>query len=510
MVRRVLLARRSVVVSITRNVAAMASAFSVSACTVGPAYQRPDMPMTPFRNALAANVGAGSKSAIAASDETWWNGFGDPELSRIIIRVLAQNLDLAGSNARVAQARAVAQEAGARLLPSGQLMASGTPEHQSERTSIGRLASAQPGYNRNKTLYDIGIGASWEVDLSGGLRRASQAAQDEMAAAEADDLGVRVSVTAEAADAYFQARGYQVRLKLALNQVDADTHLLKLVQLRMEEGASFDRELSQAQAVVSQASASIPPLRVGLEAQLNRLDVLMGTQPGTYATEMAQQSAAPAIPSNWQDLTPQRMLRRRPDIIASERRLAATNAQIGVAISQYYPKLSLSGLLGFDSLGQGFSPSRLFSSAAFQPEAVAGIQWRLFDFGRVDAEVKEAKGANQLALAQYRQTVLRAAEEVEDALMSFAQLQQQDQQISFEVAALRRSREASETAYTAGAIPLTDVLDADRLLLSAQDELATAQYAQARSAVQIFRAMGGGWPPQSSESKADPISHHPS
>jgi outer membrane protein TolC len=184
------------------------------------------------------------------------------------------------------------------------------------------------------------------------------------------------------------------------------------------------------------------------------------------------------------------VLRRRPDVIAAERQVAAANARIGVAISDYYPKISLSGMLGFESLTGG---SELFSSRAFQPAATAGLRWRLFDFGKVSAEVAAARGADAEALARYRQSVLRAAEDVENAFVALVQTEQRTRELQKEIASLTRARDLSQQSYAAGVIPLTDVLDADRQLLAARDDLSQTQADAARAAVRAFRALGGGW-----------------
>jgi outer membrane protein TolC len=214
----------------------------------------------------------------------------------------------------------------------------------------------------------------------------------------------------------------------------------------------------------------------------------MGAQPGTYAAELSRTAAipsAPAIPPG-QSAS---ILRRRPDVIAAERRLAASSARIGVAVSEYYPKVSLAALLGFESL----SGTRLLSAGSFQPEATAGLRWRLFDFGRIDSEVAQAGSAHAQALLAYRQTVLRATEDVENAFMALAQLELQTRELVNEVDALARARDASQESYLGGASSLTDVLDAERQSLVAQDELARTRADTDRAAVMSLRALGGGW-----------------
>jgi NodT family efflux transporter outer membrane factor (OMF) lipoprotein len=443
--------------------------------------------MAGFHNAAAIEA---RQSPVAPPPvETWWTGFGDPVLTRIVDRAVMQNLDLAAALARVEQARAAAREAGAQLLPTGAAIGSVSPLRQSLNSPIGAIGQHLPGYVRNQTLYDVGVGAQWEVDLSGGLRRGAEAARDEAEAAEAQQFGVRISIVADAADAYFQARGDQARLAIAQSQVETDNRLLELVRLRFSRGASAEKEVAQAEALLAEARATIPPLRTALEAQLNRLDVLMGAQPGTYAAELAKPADIPGAPAVPADQSASDLLRRRPDIIAAERRLAASNARIGVAVAEYYPKVSLSALLGFESLDSG----HLFSAQSFQPVGTAGLRWRLFDFGRVDAEVAQANSANVQALLAYRQTVLRAAEDVENAFMALAQLELQTRELLNEVDALARARDASQQSYLAGASSLTDVLDADRQSLIAQDQLARTRADTDRAAVMSFRALGGGW-----------------
>jgi NodT family efflux transporter outer membrane factor (OMF) lipoprotein len=472
---------------------------ALSGCVVGPSYMGP--PATQLHGIRqappavavqpvtgAAAPGAPVQTATVPLD-TWWMGFNDPALTRIVERAVSQNLDLAAAEARVDQARAAARGAGARLLPEGDLQTSVNQLHQSLTGPIGTIAHDLPGYYRNQRTYDVGMGAGWEIDLFGGLKRGAEAARDEAQATAYEQMALRVSVVAEAADAYFQVRGDQTRLVIAKSQVDNDARLLELVRLRLAKGASSDKEVAQAEALLAQARATIPPLSTALEAQLNRLDVLMGTQPGTYAAELVQPADIPTIPPIPADQAASELLRRRPDIVAAERRLAASNARIGVAVAEYYPRVSLAGLLGLDSLSAG----RFFSAASFEPQAIAGLRWRLFDFGRVDAEVAQATSAHAQALLAYRQSVLRATEDVENAFTSLAQLQIEIHELSDEVNALRRARDRSQELYLAGASSLTDVLDAERELLESQDELARSRADSDRSAVASFRALGGGW-----------------
>lgn len=474
---------------------ALALGASVTGCTIGPNYQRPMVKLQPFHN--APSIEARTASLPAPPLDQWWTGFHDPELTRIVQRALDQNLDLAAAMTRVQQARAAAQGAGAQRLPSGDLNGSTTSLYQSTESTTGRLAAHLPGYRRTQNYYDLGFVASWETDLFGGLKRGAEAASAEAQAAEALRTGTRITVAAEAADAYVQIRGAQARLTLAKDQIATDTHLVELVQQRRDAGVASDRELAQAQAVLSQAKATIPLIRVSLEAQLNRLDVLMGAQPGTYAVELRPMADIPDVPAISGYGTPTDLLRRRPDIIAAERKVAASNARIGQALAEYYPKLSISGIVGSEAL----APTHLFEQQGFQPVSVVGLRWRLFDFGAVAAEVKQARGAKAEALIQDRSSVLHAAEDVEDAFSLLVQSENHRDEIVREIAELQRARDLSEQSYAAGVIGLTDVLDADRQLLVAKDELAIARESAARAAVGSFRALGGGWLPPSQPHK---------
>lgn len=463
-------------------------ALLLAGCAAGPDYHVPASAM-PAAYQGQATLAARNGTLPAPALDVWWTGFNDPALTRIIGRVLEQNLDISAALARVDQARAVAREAGARLLPSGSLSADATHQRQSLQSPQGRLASSAPGYDRNQSIFNVGAGASWELDLAGGLKRGTETADAEAQAAEADRLGVRITVAAEAADAYFRVRGAQRRIALAQEQVSTNTRLLELVRVRQQGGLAASREAFQAEALVSQAKATIPSLTIERDIQLNRLDVLMGAHPGTYAAELASAAPDTVVPAISTSQGPADLLRRRPDVIAAERRLAASSARIGVASAQYYPSLSISALLGFASLGS----SGLISAAAFQPQATAGLRWRLFDFGRVDADVARAKGANAEALALYRKSMLRATEDVENAVVTLTQLEVEYTDLSQQVAAETKARAASQDAYKGGAVGLYEVLEEERQLLAARDQLARVDADKARAAVATFRALGGGW-----------------
>ncbi|TWC69508.1 efflux transporter outer membrane subunit [Herbaspirillum sp. SJZ099] len=466
---------------------ALAAALALSACTTGPDYRRPEYQDTPLRN--VALLQQRSAQTPAPALDHWWDGFDDPVLSDIIQRVLAQNLDLSAAFARVEQAQASARIAGARRLPEGELSGQAARARQSLQSPLGEIASGFPGYQRTQNLFELDAGASWELDLAGALKRGAQAADAELQAAQAQQLGVRISVEAEAADAYFRIRGAQARIALAEHQVKASAELGEIVRLRLKDGLASVAEIAQADARLAQSRAALPPLRIELERQTNRLDVLMGAAPGTYAQRLSEGADTGRVPAIAVSQSSVELMRRRPDVIAAERRLAASNERIGQAMAAWYPDLSLSALLGFQSLGAaGF-----LTADSLQAQGGLGLRWRLFDFGRIDAEIARAEGAHAEALALYRKSMLTAVEDVANAIMALVQLEQQSRELAAQVDAQQRARGNAEQAYQGGVLSLAEVLTEDRLLLAAQDQMAQVHADNARAAVSVFRALGGGW-----------------
>lgn len=456
----------------------------VSGCAaVGPDYARPASPShAAFRNTPPPTA------ARTVDLATWWTGFDDPLLDRIVARALAQNLDLAQAAARVEQARAATGAARAALLPSGDLAASAGGGLQSARTPIGRI-NDQFGGDRFGTAYDAGLGVGWDADLFGGLRRGSEAARADYQAAGADAVAARIGVVAEAADTYLLVRTVQARIGVLREQIAMQRRLVGIIRLQVSRGIAADLRLSQTEGALASVEAAVPPLENGLEVAMNALDVLTGAQPGAGHAELARVVAIPVPPAIGTAGGPADLLRRRPDIIAAERRLAASNARIGGAIAEYYPKLSLSGLLGLASTGA----TSLLGTGALQAQGVAGVRWRLFDFGRVDAEVAGARGRNAEALAAFRLSVLRATQDVENAFDALARRGQQAALLATAEAALVRARRSSFAAYQGGVVSLLEVLDADDRLLRTREARVLAQSEAARAAVASFRALGGGW-----------------
>ena len=458
----------------------------LAGCTVGPDYSAPSMALPAHFSAQTARQVSTAETDIAA----WWNAFNDPTLSQLVNLALQQNLDLAQASARIEQARAGLGAAEAALLPSASVNGQAARARQSLETPLGQVLNSDPSYNRYGSAYEANLNASWELDIFGGLRRGQEAAFAEYQASQAGAVATRLAVVAQTADLYLSIRGLQARLEIARHQVDTRQQLLTTIEHLYAKGLAAELQLNQTQGALNQAQATIPVLQTGLDAAMNALDVMLGKAPGTYRAQLTQPAPIPNVPDLSDMGAPQDLLRRRPDLIVAERRLAASNARIGEAMSEYYPKLSVGALLGSAT---SVSSGNLFSNGASQASAVLGLRWRLFDFGRINAQIDLAKGQEAEALGAYRQSVLRACEEVESAFSALINSEQQSAQLALGESAYGKARATSFIAYEKGVVSLIEVLDADEHLLAASDARAQAQTASARAAVATFKALGGGW-----------------
>jgi NodT family efflux transporter outer membrane factor (OMF) lipoprotein len=468
-----------------RLLAAAVVAVAATGCAVGPDYRRPDAPV-PDRYLGQPTAAQGP----AAGLDAWWDGFGDPQLARYVAQALAGNLDLAQAAARVAQARAGLHTADAALLPAGAVNASAARAYQSVETPLGRVAGATPGYERWGNAYEVNAAASWEIDVFGSLRRGREAASADYQASTADFVAARLAVAAQTADIYIGIRGLQARLGIAQRQVATRRDLLAKVTLLHDKGVAPAYQVHQTEGELAQAEAAVPALQAALDAASNALDVMLGTPPGTHRDELGASVSIPAVPAIGAMGSPADLLQRRPDLIAAERRVAAGNARIGAAMAEYYPHVSLGAMLGSATT---LSAGHLFGANASEGAALLGVRWRLFDFGRIDAQIAQAKGREAESLAAYRLAVLHATEDVENAFSALAHRTQQTAVLVRGEDALDRARAASFAAYQRGAASLIDVLRADDTLLRTADARAQAQTDAARAAVAAYKALGGGW-----------------
>lgn len=473
-----------------RTLALVVSTSLLASCAVGPDYHRPDVSL-PERYLAQPSVQQKNPSR-PANFAVWWESFNDPLLSKLVSDALAQNLNLAQAAARVTQARAGLSEATAALLPSGNISGQAARAYQSVETPLGQVLNATPNYNRYGNAYEADLDASWEIDVFGRLRRNRQAALADYQATEADAIAARLAVAAQTADIYITLRGLQSRLAIASKQVTTQQALLEKVQLLNSKGLAPEYRVRQSEGELAQMQATVPVIQTGIDTAMNALDVMLGTPPGTHRAQLALSGRIPQVPQITATGTPADLLRRRPDIIVAERRLAASNARIGVAVSEYYPTFSLSALLGSAT---AISSGNLFSAGASQSAGVLGLRWRLFDFGRINAQIAQAKGQKAQALAAYRLSVLQATEDVENAMSALFNRERQTMILTEGENALVSARQSSFIAYQQGTDSLIDVLHNDEALLQVSDARVQAQTEAARAAVATFRALGGGWQP---------------
>ncbi len=475
-----------------RSYLGFVAAILLAGCAaVGPDYRAPSPPgLKAGGDFAAASEAAGRAAARPEPDlATWWEGYGDPDLNRIVGRIASGNLDIKVARARLDRAAAAARLARAELLPNAAAQGSAAIQRQSLEGPLGQLTQLAPGLERTDDLYTLGIAASWEIDLFGGARRGREAATAEAQAVHADLSAVKVSVIAEAADTYFLLRQFQHRRAVLREQEAVAARLVDLASARAGAGVGSEQDVRRARAQLGQVQAAIPVVDATVVAQLNRLDVLMGERPGSNAASLLELRPIPAPPTLSTAGGVGAMLRRRPDLLAAERRLAAANARIGLAIAEYYPKVSLSGLLGFEAS----DPGRLLTGAASTSSGLLGVRWRLFDFGRVDAAVADARGGEREALATYRSSVLKAVEEVENSLAVLVRREAQARLLSGAEADLAASRTSARASYAAGATRLDEALDVERQLTIVRQDRVDAEAEAARAGVAAFRALGGGW-----------------
>ncbi len=346
--------------------------------------------------------------------------------------------------------------------------------------------NSSPSFDRYGSSYETNLNASWELDLFGGLRRDREAALAEYQSTSAGIAATRLAVAAQTASIYVNIRAIQARLDIARKQVETQQQMLDMTNLLYSKGLVPERQVHQTQAMLAQYQATVPLMEASLETTMNALDVILGTLPGSHRAELTAIVPLPSIPNTINMGTPGELLTRRPDLIIAERHLAASNAKIGAAIAEYYPKFSLSGLLGSAT---SITEGNLFSNGANQAAGVIGLRWRLFDFGRIDAQIAQAKGREAEMLAAYRLTVLKATEDVENTFSTLAKREQQTEIVSQGVDALQHARNASFSAYQKGIVSKLEVLQADESLLRASDEETLARAETITSAIAAYKAL---------------------
>lgn len=445
---------------------------------VGPDYARvePDAPQewhTSLRGGLTADL---------PKPETlthWWRSLNDPDLSSLEERAVRGNLDLKIAQARIREARALRGISKADFFPTLDASASATNYRNSENSS---------SFQEHK-LYSAGFDAGWELDVFGGIRRSVEAVQADLEATQQDLYDVLVSLLAEVALNYVEVRTFQTALTVTESNIKSQEETYELNCSRYQAGIINELAVQQSLYNLEQTRSLIPALQTGLEAAKNRLAVLLGEKPGVVHQELAERKPIPVPPVTVAVGVPAETLRHRPDIRRAERNLAAQTARIGVATADLYPKFRLIGSIGLQSVSTG----NLFTADSRTWSTTPGVSWNIFQGGAIRQNIKVQSARQEQALIQYESAVLKAQEEVENVLVAYAKQQRRRQSLAAATTAAQKAVELAQDQYKVGLVDFSNVLDAQRSLLSFQDQLAQSNGAVTSNLIRLYKALGGGW-----------------
>jgi NodT family efflux transporter outer membrane factor (OMF) lipoprotein len=447
---------------------------------VGPDYVRPETPdPTQWTNARAPGISAVPTNAQTLA--TWWTLLGDPVLVDLVQDAVAGNPGVLEARARVREARARRTVVRADLFPTVQQSVGVTRSHQSEEVfSAG---------SRNRTLYQGGFDASWELDIFGGVRRGVEAATADLEASKDNLDDVLVSLIGELALAYVDLRATQARLAIAEANLDTDRETFEIATWRAQAGLTTALDVEQARTSLEETRARIPSLETALVQAENSLAVLVGEAPEAMADRFDERKPIPVAPLEIAVGVPADTLLRRPDVRRAERQLAAETARVGVATAAKYPSVSLVGSIGLEAL----SPSGWVSSGADAASAAAKLAQTIFDAGRLDANVEAQDALREQAAAQFQASILDALAEVENAMVAFVREQERRSALSEATAAAERAALLSRNQYASGLVDFETVLVAQRSLFSLQDQLASSEGEVTSNLIRLYKALGGGW-----------------
>jgi NodT family efflux transporter outer membrane factor (OMF) lipoprotein len=352
------------------------------------------------------------------------------------------------------------------------------------------LASA---FNRTEIdTWQAGFDASWEIDFFGGVQRSIEAARaDEQASVEARRDAL-VTLLAEVARNYIDLRGSQRELAIARENVRSQQDTVELTRSRFQAGLTSDLDVARAEALVATTQSQIPPVETAIQQDIHRLSVLLGQAPGSLEQELSEPRPMPSAPPEIPVGIPSELLRRRPDVRQAERQLAAASARIGSATAELFPRFALTGGLG---LAAGH-PEDVFKTSSVYYSVGPAINWRIFDSGRIRANIQVENAREQEAAAQYQSVVLRSLEDVENALVAYAHERTRWQSLEQAVNANRRAVELANQLYIKGLTDFLNVLESQRNLFASEDQLAQSERTVSADVVALYKALGGGWESQ--------------
>jgi len=424
----------------------------------------------------------------AAALALWWHQLDDPVLSELVEAALQANLDLRSAQARLRETRARRALAGANLAPSVGASGSVTRNRSSEEAGTGRTTE----------LYNAGFDAAWEPDVFGGRRRAVEGADADVAQSAANLAAAQVTLAAEVGRNYVELRGVQARLAIARGNLATQDETLQIARWREQAGLATSLDVEQARANNEQTRSQIPLLENALAQSQHAIAILLGREPGALAERLQAPGPIPVGAARIAVGIPADVLRRRPDVQAAERRVAAESARIGEAMAAAYPGFRLSGSIGLEALTAG----ALGSTGALAHALAARVSSVLFDGGRIRSQVEIRSAIHQQALVAYEAAVLAALQDVENALVALESNRRREASLREAAAAARNASALALQRYGSGLIDFQVVLDSQRTVLAIEDSLAAARADGAAALIRLYKALGGGWSPSSSEGKA--------
>ncbi len=449
-------------------------------CAVGPNYT------PPVATAPESWVQRDSTLVSSASPvvRDWWSTFNDPVLNALVERAIQENHDLRIAAARVREARAQRGVAASELGPKVDATGAGSRSRASE--NFGQQFG-DPETNDFQAGFDM----TWELDFWGRVRRGVEAADAEIGAAIADRDAVLVTLLGEVGRNYAELRGFQQRRLVTLKNIQSQQAALDLTKKRFDAGLTTELDVQQAATQLATTRSALPTLEAGARRAIFRLSLLVGREPAALMPELAADGAIPVIGGPLALGMPSDLLRRRPDIAAAERRLAATTARIGVATADLFPRFDLAGALGLrsDRVGDWFeSDSRYWSIGP-------GFRWPILDWGRIRSNIRVQDARAERALMEWEQSVLRALEETESALTDYTNEAERARALQEAVDASRRAVALAEQQYQSGLRDFLNVLTTQRAQFDAEDQLVASQQRVATNLVAVYKALGGGWEP---------------
>ncbi len=468
------------------KISLLLSLLLLSACSlIGPDFKRPELELQ--QSWLKQN-----REELQPGDhQYWWKSFNDPTLNQLVALAYQQNLNLQMAALRILEARAQRGIARGSLFPQGQQFSTGFAFNRlSENSANFETGSDDPDF----LSLDMGFDALWEIDLWGRFRRGVESADAKLAVSLTDFHDIQVSLSAEVAVSYIQIRSFQQRLKLAIENADIQQQSLHITSVRMKEGISTELDMQQAKALLFSTRSLIATLRTGLRQSKNALSTLLAKYPGEIDSLLDTEQPIPQLEKQPLLGIPADLLRRRPDVRRAEFQAAAQSALIGVAKADLLPRFTLRGALGLNASNTGaIDVFDIFDMKSLAATVGPTVSWPILNYGRLKNNVRVQDARLEQRLLDYRNTVLKAVREVEDAIIAYQQSQKQVEHILISVAASKRAVELSLLQYRDGIEDYTRVLNSQQFLVQMQDQLISNRGSNAKHLIALYKALGGGW-----------------